>query len=136
MSKRKAKAGKRARKPVITTRAHGSRQSVVRSAKGDLTRSDATQAPEIERQETFVAEKRVQEDPGQNFASAIGSVVGCQAQLLEIAQANTRLNIEFGRRLATIRSPFELVDVIAGFTKRRADMLVKNAEAMAALTRR
>ncbi|WP_065754181.1 hypothetical protein [Bradyrhizobium paxllaeri] len=154
MSKRKpAKASKRARNPAVATRAHGKKQAVVKSAKGNPLRSVAAgsiesplelhadpkqEAPNVEKQVTPVAE--VQDRPGQmrwfDFASATGSVVAYQAKLLEMTQANMRFAFEFSQRLLTIRSPFEFADVIVEFTKRRADMFGKQSIEMAALTRR
>ena len=66
----------------------------------------------------------------------MGNMVAYQAKLLEMTHANMRLSVDFSQKLATIRSPFQFVDVIVEFTKRRADMLVKQAAEMAALTRR
>jgi hypothetical protein len=47
-----------------------------------------------------------------------------------------RFALDLSQKLATIRSPFQFGDVIVEFTKRRADMLVKQSSEMAALTRR
>ena len=52
------------------------------------------------------------------------------------AITNVRFALDFSQKLATIRSPFQFVDVIVEFTKRRADMLGKQSTEMAALTRR
>jgi hypothetical protein len=73
---------------------------------------------------------------GFDFASATGNMLDYQAKLLEMTQANMRFALDFSQKLATIRSPFQFVDVIAEFTKRRADMLGKQSTDMAALTRR
>jgi hypothetical protein len=62
-------------------------------------------------------------------------MVAYQAKLLEMTQANMRFALDFSQKLATIRSPFQFVDVIVEFTKRRADMLGKQSTEMAALTR-
>lgn len=155
MSKRKAaKSSKRARSP---TRAHGKKQAIVKSARDNLVlRSVAAKpieapldqlhddpkqvAPKVEQQEAPTAANPVQDSPGQmrgfDFASAAGSMVAYQAKLLEMTQANMRFAFDFSQKLATIGSPFQFVDVIVEFTKRRADMLGKQSTEMAALTRR
>lgn len=155
MSKRKAaKSSKRARSP---TRAHGKKQAIVKSARDNLVlRSVAAKpieapldqlhddpkqvAPKVEQQEAPIAANPVQDSPGQmrgfDFASAAGSMVAYQAKLLEMTQANMRFAFDFSQKLATIGSPFQFVDVIVEFTKRRADMLGKQSTEMAALTRR
>jgi hypothetical protein len=48
------------------------------------------------------------------FSSAMASAA-YQAKLLEMAQANMKLALEFARRLAWNRSPFEFPGVIAEF---------------------
>jgi len=155
MSKRKpAKSSKRPQ-PAIATRAHGKKQAVVKSARDNLLRSVATgpiesplelhddpkeQAPNVEKQEAPIAANPVQVGPSQmrgfDFASATGNMVAYQAKLLEMTQANMRFAWDFSQKLATIRSPFQFVDLIVEFTKRQADMLEKQSTEMAALTRR
>ena len=155
MSKRKpAKSSKRARSPAIATRAHGKKQTVVKSARENLLCSVATgpieslelhddpkeEAPKAEKQAAPIAVIPVQVGRSQmrgfDFASATGNMVAYQAKLLEMSQANMGFALDFSQKLATIRSPFQFVDVIVEFTKRRADMLVKQSTEMAALTRR
>ena len=148
MSKRKpAKSSKRARSPAIATRAHGKKQTVVKSARDNLLRSVAAgpiesplEHPNVEKQEAPIAANPVQVGPSQmrryDFASATGNMVAFQAKLLEMTQANMRFALDCSQKLATIRSPFQFVDVIVDFTKRRADMLVKQSTEMAELTRR
>ena len=157
MSKPKpAKSSKRARSPAIATRAHGKKQTVVKSARDNLLRSVAArpiesplelhddpkeEAPKVEKQESPIAASApVQVGRSQmrgfDFASATGNMVAYQAKLLEMTQANMRFALDFSQKLATIRSPFQFVDVIVVFTKRRADMLGKQSTEMAALTRR
>jgi hypothetical protein len=154
MSKRKpAKSSKRARSPAIATRAHGTKQDVVKSAKDNRLRSVAagpiesprerhgdSEAPNVEKQEAPIAANPVQHGPvqmrGFDFASATENMVAYQAKLLEMAQANMRFALDYSQKLTTIRSPFQFVDVIVEFTKRRADMLEKQSTEMAALTRR
>jgi len=155
MSKRKpAKSSKRARSPAIAARAHGKKQTVVKSARDNLLRSVAAgpieslelhddpkeEAPKAEKQEAAIAANQVHVGRSQmrgfDFASATGNMVAYQAKLLEMTQANMRFAWDFSQKLATIRSPFQFVDVIVEFTKRRADMLGKQSTEMAALTRR
>jgi hypothetical protein len=160
MSKRKpAKSSKRTRSPAIATRAHVKKQAVVKSARDNLLRSVAAgpiesplelhddpkeQAPDVEKQEAPIAANQVQVGPSQmrgfDFASATRNMLDYQldyqAKLLEMTQANMRFALDFSQKLATIRSPFQFVDVIAEFTKRRADILGKQSTEMAALTRR
>ena len=154
MSKRKpAKSSKRPQ-PAIATRAHGKKQTVVKSARDNLLCSVATgpieslelhddpkeQAPNVEKQEAPIAANPVQVGPSQmrgfDFASATGNMVAYQAKLLEMTQANVRSALDCSQKLATIRSPFQFVDLIVEFTKRQADMLEKQSTEMAALTRR
>jgi hypothetical protein len=96
------------------------------------------ESPNVEKQEAPIAENRVQDGQmrGFDFVSATGNMVAYQAKLLEMTQANMRCAFEFSQRLVTIRSPFEFVDVITEFTKRRADMLEEQSTEMVALTRR
>ena len=161
MSKLKpAKSSKRARSPAIATRAHGKKQTVVKSARDNLARDNLLrsvaarpiesslefhddpkeEAPKVEKQESPIAASApVQVGRSQmrgfDFAEATGNMVAYQAKLLEMTQANMRFALDFSQKLATIRSPFQFVDVIVEFTKRRADMLVKQSTEMAALTR-
>ena len=57
-----------------------------------------------------------------------------QAKLLEMAQANMQFAFEFAQKLATIRSPFEILSVIAEFTSKRIDMFRKYSKEMAELS--
>ena len=66
-----------------------------------------------------------------DFSSAMASVGAYQAKLLEMAQANMKLALEFAQRLAWIRSPFEYPSVIAEFTTKRIDMFRKHSKEMA-----
>jgi hypothetical protein len=69
-----------------------------------------------------------------DFSSAMASAGAYQAKLLEMAQANMKLALEFAQRLAWIRSPFEFPSVIAEFTTKRIDMFRKHSKEMAELT--
>jgi hypothetical protein len=57
------------------------------------------------------------------LSSANANVRAYQAKLLEIAQTNMQFAFEFAQRLATIRSPAEILSVIAEFTSKRIAML-------------
>ena len=67
------------------------------------------------------------------FSSPTASVRAYQAKLLEMAQANMQLAFEFAQRLATIRSPVEMLSVIAEFTSKRIAMFQKYSIEMAEL---
>jgi hypothetical protein len=69
-----------------------------------------------------------------DFSSAMASAGAYKAKLLEMAQANMKLALEFAQRLAWIRSPFEVPSVIAEFTTKRIDMFRKHSKEMAELT--
>ena len=149
MSKHKpTKASKRARSPKITARAQRNKQDVVRSLEENVLRSAATGATALPRkfqddskQMASLVENRVgalQDDLSQkmrisdstkgiSFSLATANMQAYQAKLLEIAQANMQFSLEFGQRLATIRSPIEFFSVIAEFTSRRIDMVAKHS---------
>lgn len=67
------------------------------------------------------------------FSSPTANVRAYQAKLLEMAQANMQLAFEFAQRLATIRSPVEILSVIAEFTSKRIAMFQKYSIEMAEL---
>jgi hypothetical protein len=71
---------------------------------------------------------------GFDFSSVTANVRAYQAKLLEMAQANIQLAFEFNQRLATIRSPFEVLSVIAEFTGKRIAMFGKYSKEMAELS--
>ena len=73
---------------------------------------------------------------GFGFSSVAANVQAYQAKLLEMAQANMQLAFEFAQRLATIRSPVEILSVIAEFTSKRMAMFLKYSKEMAELTKR
>jgi hypothetical protein len=96
-------------------------------------------AAKVESQETPIAANLVQYGPGQirGFgASATGKMVSYQMMLLGMTQANMRFAFDFGQKLLTVRSPFQLADLIVETTKRQADMVVKQSTELAARTRR
>jgi len=70
---------------------------------------------------------------GSVFSSPTANVQAYQAKLLEMAQANMQLAFEFAQRLATIRSPVEILSVIAEFTSKRIAMFQKYSIEMAEL---
>ena len=70
---------------------------------------------------------------GFDFSLATANVQAYQAKLLEMTQGNMKFAFEFVQRLATIRSPFEILTVIAEFTSKRIDMFQKYTKEMAEL---
>ncbi|MCD9260563.1 MULTISPECIES: hypothetical protein [Bradyrhizobium] len=137
MSKRKpATVPKRARNPKMAARAQRNKQAIVRSPKENLLRSVAAVSieppPELHddrKHEVPVIEPRVNalpddvsqrmtgSDPTKGFALATANMQAYQAKLLEMAGANAQFALEFGLRLATIRSPTEFFGVIYGVYK-------------------
>jgi hypothetical protein len=71
--------------------------------------------------------------PEANFPSMMANVQVYQAKLLEIAQSNLQLAVEFTERLVTIRSPVAFVGLVAEFTSKRAEMFWKYSKDMAEL---
>ena len=71
---------------------------------------------------------------GFDLSSAAANVRAYQAKLSEMAQANMTLAFEFSQRLATIRSPVELFNVIAEFTTKRIALLGKHSIEMIELS--
>jgi hypothetical protein len=97
------------------------------------------EAPKVDNQEAPIAANPAEHSSGQmrGFgASATGKMVGYQMMLLGMTQANMRFAFDFGQKLLTVRSPFQLADLIVESTKRQADMVVKQSTELAALTRR
>ena len=143
MTKRKAKSSKRAHSGKIEVRAQRNKQAIVRSTKDKLLDSAAghieppelrdleQQAPIVEKQQSPIVDDRLtsQDRPSQmnvfDFSLAAASMLAPQVKLLDMAQANMRFAFDFSQALAMVRSPFEFFDVIANFTKRRADMMLK-----------
>ena len=152
MSKRKP-ASKHARSPKIAAKAHRAKQAIVRSPKHSRPRSVAAGSTESpperhndSKQEAPLVEKpatALQDDCKQTMTdndskkgfvfSATANVRAYQAKLLEMAQANMQLAFEFAQRLATIRSPVEILSVIAEFTSKRIAMFQKYSIEMAEL---
>ena len=133
MTKRKAKtAAKPARR--IAARAQTANRSVIRSPKPSRQRSlAANPLPELSpkghiepKQETPVVRF--------DFSSATATARACQAKLLELAQANMQFALEFGPRLASVRSPVELLRVLEELTKERIAMFRKYSNEMVQLS--
>ena len=135
MSKRKsAKASKRAgSSPKIAARAHRNKQAIVRSPKDNPLRSvaagSAESPPELHndsKQEAPMIENRaaaLQDDfsrmmrdndskKGFDFSLAMANMQAYHAKLLEMTQANMRFAFDFSQKLLTVRSPFQLADLI------------------------
>lgn len=163
MSKRKpATASKHARSPKIAAKAQRATQAIVRSPKVRLrsVAADSAESSPKRRNDSkpvaplaipvapLVIENPVtalQEDfkktmtvnslsKGFDLSSATANVRAYQAKLLEMAQANMQLAFEFAQRLATIRSPVEILSVIAEFTSKRIAMFGKYSKEMAELS--
>jgi Phasin protein len=161
MSKRKpATASKHAHSTKIA--AQQAKQAIIRSPKDSPPRSVAAgstesppeshndskqQAPLVEKPEAPLIEKpatALQDDckqtmtdndskKGSVFSSPMANVPAYQAKLLEMTQANMQLAFEFAQRLATIRSPVEILSVFAEFTSKRIAMFQKYSMEMAEL---
>ena len=154
MSKRKpATASKHARSPKIAVKAQRTTQAIVRSPKVRL-RAIATGSAEsspkrpndskpvaslvIENPVTALQEEKTMTvnslSKGFNLFSATANVRAYQVMLVEMAQANMTFAFEFSRRLATIRSPLEFLNVIAEFASDRIAMFGKYSKEMAQLS--
>jgi len=71
---------------------------------------------------------------GFDFSLTTANVRAYQAKLLEMAQANMQFAFEFPHRLATIRSPVDLLRVIEEFTSKRTAMFRKYSKEMTELS--
>jgi Phasin protein len=154
MSKRKpATASKHAHSTKIA--AQRAKQAIIRSPKDSPLRSVAAgstespperhsdskqEAPLVEKPATALQDDDCKQTMTDNdskkgfvFSSATANVRVYQAKLLEMAQANMQLAFEFAQRLATIRSPVEILSVIAEFTSKRIAMFQKYSIEMAEL---
>jgi hypothetical protein len=154
MSKRKpATASKHAHSPKIA--AQRANQAIIRSPKDNRLRSVAAgstesppkrhndskqEAPLVENPATALQDdcKQTMRDndskKGFDFSSTTENVRAYQATLLEMAQANMQLAFEFAQRLGTIRSPVEILSVIAEFTNKRIAMFQKYSVEIAELS--
>jgi len=154
MSKRKpATASKHAHSPKIA--AQRANQAIIRSPKDNRLRSVAArstefppmrhndskqEAPLVENPATALQDdcKQTMRDndskKGFDFSSATANVRAYQAKLLEMAQANMQFALEFAQRLATVRSPVEILRVIEEFTGKRIAMFRKYSKEMVELS--
>jgi hypothetical protein len=66
--------------------------------------------------------------------SAAVNVRAYQAKLAEVAQDNVQLALEYGHRLATIRSPVEIITVIVEFASKRITMFQRHLKETVDLT--
>jgi hypothetical protein len=64
---------------------------------------------------------------GFDFSSVPANLQAYQAKLLELALANMQFAFEFAHRLATIRSPLDILGVTAEFTGKRIALFQKYA---------
>jgi hypothetical protein len=148
MSKRKpATASKRAHSTKIA--AQRANQAIIRSPKNSPERSGSTashparhnaskqEAPPVEKPATTLQDDckptMTHNDSNKGFVSypAAANMRVYQAKLLEMAQAHMQLAFEFAQRLATIRSPVEILSVIAEFTSKRIALFQKHSIEMA-----
>jgi hypothetical protein len=137
----------------VTQKAQRAAQAVVRSSiarrapAADSTKSPSEPQSDADQEAHLVDRPAIvlQDDSKQtmtateskrelDFSSAMASAGAYQAKLLEMAQANMKLALEFAQRLAWIRSPVEVPSVIAEFTTKRIDMFRKHSKEMAELT--
>jgi hypothetical protein len=125
---KRGRTSKRARSPKIASRAQRNKQTVVRS------REVSRKFLEESKQGVAAVENQMralQDDVSQKKGISLSfNMQAYQAKLLEIAQANIQFTLEFGQRLAMIRSPIELLVVIAEFANRRIDMIAKHSMAI------
>jgi hypothetical protein len=154
MSKRKTESlSKHARSPEMTAKAQRANQAVVRSPKEGrlrLVAAGSTESPHKREQEASLGDnpmtafqndnkqtmKDVVSSKGFDFSSATANVRAYQAKLAEVAQANVQFAVEYAQRLATIRSPVEILNVIAEFTSKRIAMFQQHLIEMAELSTR
>jgi hypothetical protein len=139
-------------RPKIAAKAQRTAQDIVRSSGNSRKRSlgaGSTESPPKDnepKQEPLIIEnpaKALEDDfkPSMavneskkvlDFYPAAANVRAYQAMLLEMAQANMQFSFEFAQRLATVRSPFEFLSVIAESTNKRIAMFEKYLKEMAA----
>jgi predicted nucleotide-binding protein len=158
MSKRKPATASSKHAHSTKIAAQRANQATIRSPKNSPLRSVAagsTESPPVRhtnsKQEVPLVEKpatalqadrkqtTTDNDSNRGFvlSSATANVRAYQAKLLEMAQANMQMAFEFAQRLATIRSPVEILSVIAEFASKRIAMFQKYAIEIAELgTRR
>ena len=143
MTKRKpATSPKHVRKPKPVAKAHRSAPDVVRSSKhgpqATVTRPIESLVEQIgdESKQNAVArqdESRQAITPlneAFGFSSASAKFQAYQTKLLEMAQADVEFSLDFGRKLATVKSPLEFPGVIAEFASKRISMFRKYSKEM------
>jgi hypothetical protein len=132
MTKRKAKiAAKPARR--VPAKAQRANQAVIRSPKASRLRSLAADPlHELSPPKGHIEPK--QETPVVRFDLSLATARAYQAKLLEMAQANLQFALESGPRLASVRSPVELLRVLEELTKERIAMFRKYSNEMVRLS--
>ena len=132
MTKRKAKtAAKPARR--VPAKAQRANQAVIRSPKASRLRSLATD-PLHELYPEFHIEPKPETTSVVRFDLSLATARAYQAKLLEMAQANLQFALESGPRLASVRSPVELLRVLEELTKERIAMFRKYSNEMVRLS--
>ena len=152
MTKRKTRSpSQQVRRPKTAVKAQRANQAVVRSPKEGrlrLVAGGSTESPPKREQEASFGDNpmtAVQDDnkqtmkdivssKGFDFSSATANVRAYQAKLAEVTQANVQFAFEYAQRLATIRSPVEILNVIVEFTSKRMAMFQKHLIEMAELS--
>jgi hypothetical protein len=152
MTKRKTESpSMHDRSPKITAKAQRANQAVVRSPKEGrlrLVAAGSTESAPKREQEASLGDnpmtafqdnnkqtmKDIVSGKGFEFPSATANVRAYQEKLAEVAQANVQFAVEYAQRLATIRSPLEILNVIAEFTSKRIAMFQKHLIEMAELS--
>jgi hypothetical protein len=153
MSKRSPPAAsKHARTPKIPAKAQRAKRAVVRSPKLSARRAGEESpavSPSKARNASEQAAPRVEipaaafqatplvENPaaalqqhlkpimGFDFSSATASLQAHQAKFLDMALANMQFALELAQRVATIRSPLDILGVTAEFTGKRIALFQK-----------
>lgn len=153
MSKRKT-ASKHARRPKIAAKAQRASQAVVKSPK--VARRSVSEAAELARKphsdakpavppaleisgaamEENVTRTMTDKSMSKQFdlSSVPANVRAYQAKLIEITQTNMAFSFEFSHRLISVRSPVELITVIAEFTGKRIALLGSHSKDMIELS--
>ena len=133
MTKRKAKtAAKPSRR--IAARAQRANRSVIRSPKPSRLRSLAASPLHEISPKGHIEPKLETSLVRFDFSSATATARAYQAKLLEMAQANMQFALEFGPRLASVRSPVELLRILEEVTKERITMFRKYSNEMVQLS--
>ena len=152
MTKRKATtASKPARNLKITTKAQRAKSAIIRSPKPSCLHSVAAEpiksSPKdhndaklesASNESATALQAPLKQKPelkkGFDLSSAAATAQAYQAKLLEMAQANMQLALEFAHRLAAVRSPVQLLHVIEELTTKRIAMFHKYSSEMIELS--